>query len=105
MNRTIKFRAKLQDHSDDEWYYGLPALHFAEDVKRKEYAKWYLCNYELRVAEYTNYFHRTGEEYKSSYSAHIDISTLQICIDGGEWENCELPFMFTKKYKIYEQNN
>jgi hypothetical protein len=96
----LKFRAKLHSHySDENWYYGLPYLQFAEDINRKEYYKWYLRNYELCVCSESNHMYHKGEVYKSSYSSHIDESTLQVCING-KWEYCSLPDCFTKGYKL-----
>lgn len=96
----IKFRAKIaSEESGHKWCFGFPKLHFGEDINRKKYHRWYLNNYNICFCSKSNYIYREGEEYKSEYSYQIDIDTLQISIDGGEWQNCTLPDVFTKDYQ------
>lgn len=97
MERTIKFRAKLQSRSDNEWRYGFPLIEFSTSTDGEEYVKLYLRNFEICTATKDSHLARRGEEYKSSYSFHVDITTLQVCVDG-EWNNCILQTEFTKGY-------
>lgn len=94
----LQFRAK-QANGSGEYYFGMPFVEIGRDANYKDIERWFMKNYELCICTQTNRFYSENEQYKATYSGEIIIDTLEVSIDGKEWESCKLSNLGTINYK------